>query len=588
MESYYKDERNLQKAEVLVGNKYLVKQEGLWQRVEVLSIEENRMLCFFLDHGDSEYFFLDQVYVLQARFLTVAYQAFRCRLLGLSDYLEYSALPYYLNSLISGEVLVASVDVQDEDVIIIELYDTKEDDSVSMIEKVKELVMEDGLAAKLPSVGGITEVYLSHTAPTGDLYIRLKRHSLVEKYLIDEANERCEKTPSPKVLNTDSLYIAKYSDNNWYRTRVLTATSQEQIEVFSVDDGRTDEIPMYNIRELEHINSIMCSLPYQAINCTLHGIPPNGKLKWTSYAQNRLTALAPQSQPLLLKVVQAAAEEKPAVVELFKRLQPLNELVSINQTLAFDMEPKEPTPCAKSLRNTIRSGSGDSLTDSTLDETGDTIEPDPLAKSKLFELPISAEIGGHFDVVVRIASSPSNFVCAPWETYIDLEKQTEAMQNYYSDKKNKPGLASRDITVNELYAVNHPTEKMWYRGEVRSRNKEGTVVSVYFMDFGDILYVSCSNLQPLPEQFRSILAQAFFCKLSGVASKNGSNDWLPEDVVRFQALVVEKEFVARLLEKTVDNNNVVTLAIDLTDTSDKEFDVVIKDLLISEGRAIPT
>lgn len=50
----------------------------------------------------------------------------------------------------------------------------------------------------------------------------------------------------------------------------------------------------------------------------------------------KLTELAPKNESLLIKVV--SIESKTPIVELFKRIQPSNMLVSINNTLALEEE----------------------------------------------------------------------------------------------------------------------------------------------------------------------------------------------------------------------------------------------------------
>lgn len=50
----------------------------------------------------------------------------------------------------------------------------------------------------------------------------------------------------------------------------------------------------------------------------------------------KLMDLAPKDEPLLVKVV--SSEKGAPIVELFKRIQPTNMLVSINNTLTLEDE----------------------------------------------------------------------------------------------------------------------------------------------------------------------------------------------------------------------------------------------------------
>ena len=71
---------------------------------------------------------------------------------------------------------------------------------------------------------------------------------------------------------------------------------------------------------------------FQAVKCRLASL---SNLQWTERASQRLLSLIPD-EPLLLKVISEGSGDTPPNVELFKRLQPQNELVSINATLALD------------------------------------------------------------------------------------------------------------------------------------------------------------------------------------------------------------------------------------------------------------
>lgn len=71
----------------------------------------------------------------------------------------------------------------------------------------------------------------------------------------------------------------------------------------------------------------------QALKVHLHNIDES---MFDEKMVTKLAEIAPKGEPLLVKVV--STENDIPVIELFKRIQPSNMLVSINNTLALEDE----------------------------------------------------------------------------------------------------------------------------------------------------------------------------------------------------------------------------------------------------------
>ena len=67
------------------------------------------------------------------------------------------------------------------------------------------------------------------------------------------------------------------------------------------------------------------------------------------------------------------------------------------------------------------------------------------------------------------------------------------------------------------------------------------------------------------------------------------SDWSVEDCLRFQEMVCDKEFVAKVVETGPDVINLsdTVIGIHLTDTCDPNVDSSIGQILVDEGRALP-
>jgi tudor domain-containing protein 2 len=66
-------------------------------------------------------------------------------------------------------------------------------------------------------------------------------------------------------------------DSSWYRARVEEVISDTEIEVHFVDFGDNDRITYQQIKKLR---SEFLQLPFQAVECGLHGIKPKGNVYW--------------------------------------------------------------------------------------------------------------------------------------------------------------------------------------------------------------------------------------------------------------------------------------------------------------------
>jgi len=72
--------------------------------------------------------------------------------------------------------------------------------------------------------------------------------------------------------------------------------------------------------------------------CHLHHLLPNPDVKVCKKTVERLTTLLPEDKPHLLKVISPGTGSIPASVEVFRRIEPENLLVSVNSSISLDPE----------------------------------------------------------------------------------------------------------------------------------------------------------------------------------------------------------------------------------------------------------
>ncbi|XP_032938599.1 tudor and KH domain-containing protein isoform X2 [Catharus ustulatus] len=229
------------------------------------------------------------------------------------------------------------------------------------------------------------DVYVSAAESPGRFWIQLLgTRSLQLDKLTAEMGHFYQSSPPvpPPSVQPGAIVAAPYeADGEWYRARVLGPLDNGHLELYYVDFGDNGQAPPEALRALR---SDFLSLPFQAIECSLAGIVPNGP-SWPEVALDefdRLTQCA-QWAPLLARICsysQGGACPRPSV-RLFARRhgQSLDvgaELVRLGYAVPGPPEePPDNLGCA-SIPSLAEPGtpqsSGDSTGDSARDSTGDS------------------------------------------------------------------------------------------------------------------------------------------------------------------------------------------------------------------------
>lgn len=593
MELHYMEDKNLKPVkEPVVGEIYVASHEESWHRVELLEVMGDQVKVKFVDHGDAEDISLSDLHYLEAKFFSLPAQALHCCLAGMEDAPKEPAFEALMESLPMGKTLVARVTRRQEPYAIV-LFDTSTSEDINLNDKVFEYLAQHLVKPSLPPVGGVVEVYLTHASSKGTVYVQVesKTYKILED-LLKIAKRRTEEMLGEKVqVDLTKLYLARFSkDGEWYRAAPRSGVDPNgQVLMMFVDFGNSEKVPLSNIRGLQTKSPILAKVPHQALPCCLDNVPSNPELKWTTQACQRLLDLASLDTPLLLKVVSEGTASRLPSVQLFKKLLPQNELVSINDTLSMDtklfgsegdsnnnsVEKEVVLSQVRSQQSSCASGaSSQSCT-----PCSPTVGPDSFPPCFPLSLNDIPDVGDYFDVFVTFAANPYHFAVQPWKMAKEFDELNESMQNYYHNSDNLKKVSA--IKGGQYCALKH-TDDIWYRAQV----EVVTAMSVtgIFVDFGDRFVTSLDQVQPLVPAFCTLPCLAIKAELYGIKAAN--KDWSPEDACRFRELVDHKNLVSVVHRKNVINTNTLFLALMLIDTSDKTVDNYITEIFVGEQRAV--
>lgn len=88
---------------------------------------------------------------------------------------------------------------------------------------------------------------------------------------------------------------------------------------------------------------------------------------------------------------------------------------------------------------------------------------------------------------------------------------------------------------------------LWYRSIITAVRKD-KMVDVTYVDYGNSDTVPLSNVRVLKEEFLNDPLQSILCSLVNVKPLHGTS-WSEASVARFEALVLEKQLVAKIIKK---------------------------------------
>ncbi|XP_075215820.1 tudor domain-containing protein 7-like isoform X2 [Lycorma delicatula] len=555
-----------------------------WHRVCVQEInwESQTADCWLIDNGDSDMLTFKQIYPLMEEFTYIRRQAVLCSLAGLEDYAVDEAMLNLMFNTLVGQVLVAKVIERNETIneYSLILFDTTGEDDINLNQELISRLDIETSKPELPEEQGVKEVYVSHIADGGQLYIQIQSdvfthlQNLIADLTLETIEKHCFK--SFKHLKGDKIYLAKFNkDENWYRAAItrIPSASEKQVEVMFVDYGNIESVDIHQICDLEAISEVLSRIPKQALPIMLHAVEIGPK------ECSKLKEMISESDPVVLKVITSGDIPK---VEIFKRTtEPEGEgaLISINNTIALQRELNRSFQRRHSIRRSkscskpITSSVSRPL--SPAHSNGDTVH-------RNLSPPAIPDIGAdYFDIFVTMAANPSNFIVQPLENINSLKQLLANMKSYYSYDDMDNVVGADNLVEGGLYAALFENNE-WYRVTLSSGLSQD--VTVHSCDFGEYTSVSPDKLRYLAPQFTELPYQAIKAKLTGIVPAH--RDWTVDDCLRFQDLVVEKQLVSIVMEKGPDllNPSESVLGLQIIDTTTDE-DIIIANLLVEERRA---
>ncbi|XP_008544772.1 tudor domain-containing protein 7A isoform X1 [Microplitis demolitor] len=569
---------------IKVNRYYALKKDDSWHRVFVEYID-NEINCadiFFIDTGDMESVSFNDLCALDKSFYELAPQAVRFSIAGyeeLSNYETINKIGEKLLTNLSCYVQVLSREKNDMGLVINGVFfDTSTADDINVNELILEKLTSFVSSPQLTIEGEVLEVYLSHVDEAGG-YIQINDDShkilvaLIDKLTSESINEDALKraTVSWNAVNRESIYLIHLPDGQWVRVKVIQPVQNNQLSVMLIDVGKkmivnasellkTTMIPAPHDNNLKLIASAIEKYPVQACKIQLHNTR-------TSVLNDKkflepLIEMAPPNAKLFCKVIKETKESSPlAVVELFKRNESDNLLISINNSLVMRPNNKAGD---EDKNNNMKKRLEKKNSRSSISRNG----------LELLGQPKIPDVGKYFDVhVTRTVTGPNHFVVQPYDGTEPLAIMEKRLQLYCEDNSNF-------VPPDDFYAVGNlcaaNVSQKWYRALIVGPFDSYSTI-VYLCDSGVMHNVPNTNLKPLADEFLTISYQGIKAKLYGAESF----DWKAHHDSKFKELVADKDFVSvvRKIESDKSSQTNQIICLELVDTSGSTDKNILEEVM---------
>lgn len=276
---------------LVVGHIYLAVSEFTFRvRIERNDFIHCQCLCFSIDHGITEWYPMDQIFVCRPEFLQFPGQAFCLTLFGLEDCAKHPHASSCLDMMLTDHSLIASIVSKQCDYemqllakpdetprLSAILYDTSSDEDLQLNDVLLGDICSD---TQWPIIErqGLTPVTVSYVSQSGEIFCQPESNAADQNYvqmLIEQTMQRhplvehrFSKDDSPNRL----FLVKDVSDEHWYRATLGKLHGDQQQQAFYVDIGCDRIVDTKNIHDLSAVSQVLQKYPHQAVKCLLFDV----------------------------------------------------------------------------------------------------------------------------------------------------------------------------------------------------------------------------------------------------------------------------------------------------------------------------
>ncbi|XP_033376331.1 tudor domain-containing protein 7 isoform X3 [Parus major] len=465
MKAYYNQNSTVSPAQSLsVGQLVAVNaEEDAWLRARIISLEDNRVKVFYVDHGFTEFVESSSVCRLQKQFRSLPFQATKCKLAGLEAFCDDPVLVKAVESQTCFKIFAVEI-LEKSDTPLLVLYDTSGEDDININATCLKALYDKSLELHLQVDALYTNVRVTNVSSDGSLYCQVPSKGLSR---LSEILQKLEdyflykQTSEFSVLLPFCGKICLFpSKGKWARVEIKIIHTRRALDVQFMDIGTVATVKVSELKEIppQFLREVI-AIPPQALKCCLADLPPNTGM-WTPDAVLWLRDAVTNCPEFSMKVIKQDASKGIAHIYLFAPENFPDVDHSINRQIKnADLWKHQKdvflsvTPSGISSTKTMCDAvSALQLSSGKLEKSFPDSGREPSSAVSTIDMPPPLPLpkpGDLMDIYVSVACHPGHFIVQPWNELNNLYALMEEMILYYSRAEAKPVT----IEKNKLYAA---------------------------------------------------------------------------------------------------------------------------------------
>ena len=457
-------------------------EDSSFYRAKVQSIRGDSCKVFFVDYGNSEDKSTSELFTLPQVLSTLPLQAIQC------SYKPNSNMAQVEESLckLESDGLPCSIKAMSKSTsgYVVQIDSIEKLLSQSQTQSVSKPKIDGKLWASIPSVvmqvGGVYDVCLSHIEHPGRFYVQLIGNASKLDEIMQSIDEVAHNCDGLVISNPGTLCLAKFSDNAWYRSEIMTA-EDGKLTLGAVDFGFAESFQSKQL--LRKIDPKFKELPAQSIICTLHS-DRLGRSHWSQKELEKFIALA----------------DKTALV-----CRVAAKIGTLFQVDLFDTKHDRERHINSELMS-VSTSSDSSVTQQVQKKLTNVSEPQ--AKFP----PPETKLGSKITLCITALKATAVFGQVTHTPVEKVAKLQSDLNSYYDKQSTK---AIDNVSQGCVCCAQY-SDGGWYRGIVTS--VQGNQVEVSFADFGDSLMKTKSDLKVLDSSFCELPQQCILVSFENLPS----------------------------------------------------------------------
>ena len=367
-------------------------------------------------------------------------------------------------------------------------------------------------SALLPQDRSCFPVIVTEVTKSGMFYIQVGDldEALKLKKLSEELNAFYRSSqPTSHLPQPKQLCAALYTESgDWCRAFIKEVTPERLVDVYYVDFGNTEKLPMSSIKPLEEKFS---TAPFFALPCYLANIAQPESPGWSDQAMELI------NKNVSLECVNAKVLGKRSGMLFVDFIISKNPPQSLSQLLLNKGFAQRSTTGDTSMEHHGESSQPqEPLLPSSRQSTSSASSPILAGdlESRVLEPAIrSFAAADSFDAMITHVTSPSSlFVQVLRHDKVQMVEQLSVDLNAHYNAASYPPFQAQ---ANQMCAGLFSGSGDWCRGFINCINPDDSV-RVHYLDYGNSEVLSSSQLRPLEEHFQQLPPMALKCSLSGI------------------------------------------------------------------------